>query len=513
MKKLLIAFIMLLVISSVISPLYAQTLKYQIAYQIYIPEDEDGSKNVHSNYKNNTDTCASCHATHSAIGVSLLQWSGVSETCMACHDGTVTTTYDVVGGRFKDYNNPEYYPASGGLFSTDDDDSNVSMHNVREMVNISAAPGGTSEGVDAFLRSNNDPDYGRDAAIISWELPFTCASCHNPHGAGGNARLLQQDPNGVAQRYPLAKAQMYTFDENGDRSLWSVYPDINGDGDRDIVWKGKDVKAYTLITSYPYINDTKVYRRPKNNSMAPYELITNYTIDNTSGVTVFEFNSDPSKNNDYNLYVDGFPGVTVGVKIKNYLRLGENVEYKYGISAFCAACHEDYNTATRQFFKKSELNSKYFQPYLDQFGYFSGSGGRKETLEGEEATSGNYSQAYRHQVGMVWGINTPGLKFERDPWNPDEEITEKTDGNFIVNCLTCHVAHGVSKDYWESTLGERPNNLEDEIKFPFGIFSEYQLKELAPPSALKRMPNMAVCEACHRKGKESIQYTVNEEKD
>ena len=44
-------------------------------YEIYLPnETNPASYRIHSNYAKNTDACASCHATHTAVGDSLLQW-------------------------------------------------------------------------------------------------------------------------------------------------------------------------------------------------------------------------------------------------------------------------------------------------------------------------------------------------------------------------------------------------------------------------------------------------------
>ncbi|GAV25924.1 doubled CXXCH domain protein, partial [Carboxydothermus islandicus] len=67
--------------------------------EIYLPNEANPAQyRIHSNYSKNTDACAACHATHTAVGGSLLQWGSVYDTCMACHDGTISTTYDVERG-------------------------------------------------------------------------------------------------------------------------------------------------------------------------------------------------------------------------------------------------------------------------------------------------------------------------------------------------------------------------------------------------------------------------------
>ena len=49
--------------------------------EIYLPnEAQPANYRIHSNYTKNTDACASCHTTHTAVGNSLLQWYSNYET-------------------------------------------------------------------------------------------------------------------------------------------------------------------------------------------------------------------------------------------------------------------------------------------------------------------------------------------------------------------------------------------------------------------------------------------------
>lgn len=540
-----------------------KTVNGQTYYEIYIPKDNP--VNIHTNYANNTDTCASCHATHSATGVSLLQWANPSDTCFACHDGTVTTTYNVREGDFLPTDTWSvsggvyYYPASGGCFAnTPGGDDNISMHNVGENgfsgLNITAAPGGN--------HNPSESDTTKNGAVISWVGLLTCASCHNPHGAGGNARLLQPNPNGVSQWNELNGIQMYT---NGSPSgaKWSVYPDIDNDGNPEKyfhnnylpsdpnfkTYTDKQVKAYTILNSYPYANQIAIKIFNASNIQVGDTVYPKDTFDNSTGESIFTLPNtvDPSV---YTVKIySAYPAITVGMRIYNTLKTGEYVEYKYGINSFCAACHTDYNSATHQFIANAE-NKKYFMQFPDQFAYYSGSGGRKEVVDNPgsgSGMSGKYAKAYRHQVGMLWYKKVPGLKFEHDTWNSAHNIQGETgDGKYVVNCLTCHVAHGVSSDYWKRTIGDGDDGMADGrvsldkqgiIKkyypnteaaidvYPLRIFSNNKLnpynKTTNPDSgnfrlggsSLKRMPNMGVCEACHQKNKEASGNSINEIKD
>ena len=47
------------------------------------------TQRTHGEYQNNTNSCASCHQTHTAASKPLLFKNGVYETCTACHDGTL----------------------------------------------------------------------------------------------------------------------------------------------------------------------------------------------------------------------------------------------------------------------------------------------------------------------------------------------------------------------------------------------------------------------------------------
>ena len=150
----------------------------------HVPTNADGTltqdvTRIHSNYTKNTNACAACHATHTAVGKDLLQWDGETETCMACHDGTAgVATYDVSSGHIGASN----AITNGGVFPTGDQTSK-SMHDVFGGVELTAAPGG-----------NFAPSTTSETA--RWDQEFSCVSCHSPHAAGGNFRLLNNNVNG-----------------------------------------------------------------------------------------------------------------------------------------------------------------------------------------------------------------------------------------------------------------------------------------------------------------------------
>ncbi len=400
--------------------------------EIYLPnEASPASYRIHSNYSKNTDACASCHATHTAVGKSLLQWYSVFDTCMACHDGTVTTTYNVEGG----YIGPSSDNRStyGGAFGVGNEDY-LSNHNVSGALAIAAAPGGSTIGTSVTV--------GHDSKNV-WVSEFGCESCHTPHGQGGNARILNPDPNFV--QTAAASATGYNTTAK-DGSAYVVAAPAT---------KAVASGYYYFINGYPY--SISVYNLDDN---AKLTATTQYTVDSSAGYTKISLiGLDPTAG----IRVYGTPAMTVTMDIDNYLSSTESVKHLSGMNNFCGACHTDYNTQTAQ-------------TYTD--GKFSGSG---------EKLTGTYSEAYRHQIGFSTGA-AAGL------------VTE----GGKMSCLTCHVAHGTSKDYWQRTL------VDAAVKGPDGTtWATGDLVEIAGSSALKRMPNMGTCEACHKKEVGNQGYAVN----
>jgi len=380
---------------------------------------------------------------------------------MACHDGTVTTTYDVAGGHIGD---PATGPnAFGGAFGTTG--GSASNHNVTGSMDIAAAPGGSTvaSSFDATGKATN------------WKVEFGCESCHTPHGLGGNARILNPDPNNAATTRAIASgyndANAYaTISTKGltatlENGAYVVRPAVTAESAVNAAYNG-----YYFLSSYPYSVRLNV-------NGAVYAAGGNFTVDNSAGYTKITV-TNPAIPVASGVKIIGVPSMKVTMKISNYLQADENVEHVSGMNPYCGACHTDYNTAIASTYLASGYNA----------GGFSGSG---------KIETGVFSQAHRHQVGFQWHGEVPGLKFEKGQKNGVMSSTQ-----FGMECLTCHVAHGVNQDYWSRTLIEASNA-------PWSADPGVDLTELAGSSALKRMPNMGTCEACHAKGVGNQGYASN----
>ncbi|MDI6877823.1 MAG: cytochrome c3 family protein [Desulfitobacteriaceae bacterium] len=250
---------------------------------------------VHSNYSANTDACASCHRTHTSVGENLLQWVDSTTACMACHDGTIGSTYNVKAGQI----GTTGAKTSAGLFGTGTEPG-LSNHNMYGELTTAAAWGGSEK--------NSLPDKNG-----SWNILINCVACHSPHGQGGNSRILTPDPNGIAMQNKVT-GEVLT-----------------------VVTAGTTYKAAksNWIKGYPYLNDTKI-------KVGGASQTTGFTVDYRTGIVTF----NPAIAPDSVVTADYVPGIRVIMNVADKLIASETVTYNGGINQFCGACHTDYNTST-----------------------------------------------------------------------------------------------------------------------------------------------------------------------
>ena len=400
-------------------------------YEIYfVNEQRPDNYRIHSNYSKNSDACASCHSTHTAVGNSLLQWQSVYDTCLACHDGTLSNTYNVVDGRIRSTDQPTF----GGRFGVSGEGvgEDLSNHNVTGAIKLTSAPGGSVTEV-AYTMGNK--------TVTRWGTNLGCESCHEPHGLGGNARILSPDPNYMQTVRGKRDYTNFTFTRAAETISGNVY----------YTAKDNSLGYLYLLKNYPYTSDLKIYLDQQNgNPVEQLYLDQDFTLDNNSGYSKLIFNlpNRVAPEAGYRLYGSFISAWKVKMAINNYLgyegSAGETVSYQSGINGFCGSCHTLFNNSTN------------------------------------DMLSGQYSGS--HKVGGRWAfvVDSVNLKFENVIGNSG-----------TIVCLTCHVAHGVSKKYWTETLNSTQyGNINENL-------SSASLNELGGSSALKRKPNYNLCPTCH----------------
>ncbi|MEH7247699.1 cytochrome c3 family protein [Neobacillus niacini] len=403
---------------------------------------------MHGSYQNNTNSCASCHQTHTGEDHYLLFRDGTYSTCAACHDGTMGAN-----GVF------EAASAKSGTFGGSHA-GNMSVHLADGTVDVKAAPGG------------NHTDTG------AWGAEFTCASCHNPHGSD-SARLLKTDPAGwikTENTITGADAVNKNGNTNGgmkfsNKTIYAstAIPTTNV-GDYILVKQTAVAQAtidgnvfYTkaavpagsdIISTYKwdykgkkYIADSSLWMRSDGGRPA---VMTELKAAGVAKAPTAEF---------VIVWKDGFAyskplDTTVASIDSATFLIGAAVDkvtnnYDYFDSAaptyvkdsgvqmskFCASCHTDYLSAT----------------YAN-------------------ADTGVFTDAHRHQTD-----------------------TDR------LTCVRCHYAHGTDATIMKDSLDKGLTELTAvDGKFAGNEAGALDyLKDPNPSSALKRYTGMAVCFGCH----------------
>lgn len=414
---------------------------------------QSSGQKIHSGYMANTDACAVCHAPHKAVGADyLLKWASEADACMACHDGTVTAAYNVETGK-----SASGLLNSAGKFGFNETTNRGhSAHGVGVNL-ISSAPGGNIAGV-----KDAKGTWGTTTVL-------ECSSCHAPHGNGGNPRILNPDPNGIATINAIDYSLANKTSTPALAVSKSVYA-VNFTTTDYLTYKDTHTGAKGNWIAKPtvYVNAT---------GAVPVAKVANldYTFSMKNGTVTFKTALNALDVVD----VIATPGVAVKMTITNPLQVNEKVSYDGGMNNFCAACHTDYAAPSGS--RKPAIDPVTKLPY-----------------DPARPTTSTYVQAYRHTTNGFSsdkGLNN-GLVYETTVSG-----TTTKQGGF---CLTCHFAHGTDDQFSYDVYSSKydvtknapilpgPNALN-----PADTVGRMVTADTTRSSALKRLPNMGVCEACH----------------
>jgi predicted CXXCH cytochrome family protein len=441
-------------------------------------------QNVHTDFQLNTNSCASCHMTHTAVGRKLLFQATISDTCFACHDGTIGVLNVLAaptGGN--QYGGSKAAGTFGGSIMND---MNPSVHNVDMMneLTVSGAPGG------------NKGPVADSAGLAStgWSKGFSCASCHAPHGSY-SIRLLHANPNFLGWR-DFNPNEATDFATGG---LWSkgyeltigaenagVHP-VSVPGTAGTApWLFGYNSSYTLAaarTVGTHSFSAGVYNRHNTRIYAtnlydpnaaadgggPFSTVVDgvYLLNSffdinykTGAISITAANKTKLDNMGaatFKIDIARALVVTAGttpdrpVQALDYINTKTYSQLNY--NRFCAACHTDY-------LPQGQVNIS---------DVAAGPGTAAGRADAAPDGYGTYSAAHRHTINRaatVYGT------------------MEVTGSNNMLLCVSCHFAHGTE---------------ERAMKLANAEFNDFDnpSMDINPSSALKRYVNQAVCFSCH----------------
>jgi predicted CXXCH cytochrome family protein len=446
-----------------------------------------GTQRTHGEYMNNTNSCASCHQTHTGAGASLLFKNGEYQTCTACHDGTLGF-YNVFTGS-----------DSAGTFGGTHD-GNMSVHLANGTVGVKAAPGGKNDGGG------------------EWDAEFTCASCHAPHGSFSD-RLLNSNPNHMGNTLAdeggkrlegvpvVATLDLNTKDVSGDKSFTLA----NGDTKVINYVLHKEVIGATVDATYTKVGLTtgdtvlQLYKwdvdagakDAEGHALGAYVKDTDpwlhgYDFDAAHVKhywTVFQNGSNADKLTTDMLkvgvvYGEGFIGTkadnatqlaTIDTIVKGNISRGYEVKLAIDDATINAA---NNTWATRVSALWNSKDAKYIKNAgVTMSGFCAAC--HTDYLAKSGTQTGTFDHAYRH--------------------------TTTSDS---YTCVRCHYAHGTDVTIMRDARGLTYTQIfNDDVNYFSAvpktdvaaretIVKDY-LIDKNPSSVLKRYTNMAVCWACH----------------
>lgn len=483
--------------------------------------DGTQTQRTHGEYHNNTNSCASCHQTHTGASKSLLFKDGVYNTCSACHDGTL--------GFYNVFESHSELGSAGTFGGTEA--GNMSVHLANGATKLSAAPGGNLNGTG------------------SWTKEFNCASCHSPHGSYSD-RLLHYSPNSMAKTAvddggiaAIGAAVMSFTDYTAKTAAdWNTY---QGDGttvqylvrgtktelgivnadmlSTDVAIQVKKVYAYT---SYGVKKVTKTdlntpwlygyeYGKPKNYWTRFYTVATDGTSeftkvdgdydkiiddhDQEGGTIHFEYDKGYiwANGTELNGVLSGDVARAYVVKLDLIPKWDVAVNDTVVVNGTYDAGEEQkfgdltITTVNQRALYAGEINPLSTNveerwgltpdPVTGEFADVSGWGiaasdycasCHTDYLAKSGSSTGTWNQAYRHST---------------------------TSDSYT--CVRCHFAHGTDV----TVMRDAQNNTAEEL-VTLGDFAnlataEAYMLDKNNSSALKRYTNMSVCWACHTSSK------------
>jgi predicted CXXCH cytochrome family protein len=465
----------------------------------------EGDHKTHGSYQNNTNSCSSCHQTHTSQAKSLLFADSTYNTCTACHDGTLGF-YNVFQNGKKYFNSESTAGTFGGSHS-----GNMSVHLATGALQVKAAPGGNKTSTDAG----------------SWGASFTCASCHAPHGSY-SSRLLHYNPANMGNMTPAQGGIKAAAIDVVNYSVKDAGVSASSDKFRAV----RGTKAEHGLTDAKY-------------DSIPADAVVVMVYEKNSGNTSYAKTTNP--------WLYGYSATSNG---RNYLsrlftvtkdQISTVLNADGTIKGYVAA--EDYTN------KIIDQNDYKNGQGILAFKYDKGLVYAK-TTEGKallnSALSGDIGRAYvvtldlkpvpgavsnvvtKHNVESLWGTGGAGVAVSNWCSTCHTDYLAKSGGQKSIHgnydgktyyghttnsstytCLRCHYSHGTDVEIMVDGDGATIHDLQKSPTVePLGKnwsldTARKYMMDKNPSSALKKFTNMSGCWACHNSSKAASLKNTN----
>ena len=453
--------------------------------------NDNGDRNVtqrtHGEYQNNTNSCASCHQTHTAAAGNLLFKDGVYSTCTACHDGTL--------GFYNVFANGAMASTAGTFGGTKD--GNASVHLATGAVQTSAAPGGDRDGEGV------------------WKGEFNCASCHSAHGSYSD-RLLNYNPNGMGNVAPkdggIKADDVPVVDFAAKNTLIASQP-------KYIAVKGSETDHGFTAGTYPANSEIIMI----------YEV--KYTTNATTGVTT----AAATKTTNPWLYGYGARGSGTGAaktdhsyyarfftvdpatltidssnrtlnsdagKVVDYYDEDLGVVFDFGKGL----AYADATTGLLKDVQFAEIARAYVVNFdLIQTGNYGGTPiytvNETAFFAGTTMNPGEFNGVKQAGLGISYSAycaacHTDYMAKSGSETGTFEKAYRHSTNSDSYTCVRCHFAHGTDVQIMKDAEGRNVDQVIIDKNWAPEQAEAYMLDK-NPSSALKRYTNMAVCWGCH----------------
>lgn len=468
------------------------------------------NQRTHGEYQNNTNSCASCHQTHTGATKDLLFKSGVFYTCTACHDGTLGF-YNVFG-KGAGVMGASTAGTFGGTAT-----GNASIHLADGSQQIAMAPGGKYQALGTFPN--------KDTREKEWIAEFDCAACHAPHGSYSD-RLLHYNPNNMANLYAADGGQKVTG------AVVDVLPTVTSTSPTVVVWRTTKGALAGLKTVQDWTNGNAQAGLENEAATEPIIIVMKKgPLDANSDLV-----QDKVANVAQNTYLRDLTPWLYGYDFDPYptkkyyttLRYADakaiekNVDYEYG---FAYVKGQDVATAATMDVGQAyvvKLAGEVVRkdaagvPFVTSVGF-----NQVATFGGIAITAINpdiYDEAskgmdgYGVRIGKYCGAchtdyrakSVDYVHISAGGMGQGTGIFTKafrhTTNNDRYTCLKCHYAHGTDVTVM---LDSQDNNIATLVSDE-GFSTDQAISYLTDKnasSALKRYTNMAVCWKCHTDSK------------